>query len=89
MQLRLVLRGEGFKGNGNQTAWESHSNVCTVFLNFLQTSSVSIKQMFYGHQNQEVRSACLWGFQKVILGGFFGHLLLPGFQFVNYRWHSA
>ena len=47
MQLRLVLRGEGFKGNGNQTVWESHSNVCTVFLNFLQTSSVSIKHLVF------------------------------------------
>ena len=51
MQLRLALRGEGFKGNGNQTAWESHSNVRTVFLNFLQTSSVSRKQMFLFQPN--------------------------------------
>jgi len=25
--------------------------------------------------NQEVRSPCSWDFQKVISGGFFGHLL--------------
>ena len=47
MQLYLMLRLEGFKGNENQTAWESHSNGCTAFLNFMQTSSVSIKQMFF------------------------------------------
>ena len=50
MQLRLMLRGEGFRGKrvGNQTAAESHSNGCTAFLNFLPTSSLSIKQMIYG-----------------------------------------
>ena len=89
MQLYLMLRGEGFKGNENQIASELHSNGYRAFLNFLPTSSLSIKQMILGHQNQEVGSPCLWDFQKVILGGFFGHLLLPGFQFVNYRWHSA
>ncbi len=45
MQLRSMLRGEGFKGNENQTASELHSNGCMAFLNFLQASSVSIKQM--------------------------------------------
>ncbi len=73
--MRPMLRPEGVKGNGNQTAGESHSSGCTAFLNFLPISRVSIKQMFYGHQNQEVRSPCSWDFQKVILGGFFGHLL--------------
>jgi len=42
MQLCPMLRAEGVKGNGNQTAWESHSNVCTAFLNITQTSSLSI-----------------------------------------------
>ena len=51
MQLQLMLRGEGVKGNGNQTAWESHSDVCTAFLNFLQTLSVSAKQMFLFQAN--------------------------------------
>jgi len=51
MQLCLMLRGEGFKGNENQTASELHSNECTAFLNFLQTSSLSIKQMFFFQSN--------------------------------------
>jgi len=83
MQLGSMLRGEGFKGNENQTASELHGNGCTAFLNLLQTSRVSIKQMILGHQNQEVRSPCSWDFQKVILGGFFRHL--PFQQNVNYR----
>jgi len=32
-------------------ASESHSNGCTAFLNFLPTSSLSIKQMFFFQAN--------------------------------------
>ena len=65
-----MLRGEGFKGNENQTAWESRGNACTAFLNFLQASSVSIKQMFDLHLDSG---------KKTRIGGLFGDANSVGF----------
>gem|GEM_PF-4513356 len=73
MQLRLMLRGEGFRGKrvGNQTAAESHSNGCTAFLNFLPTSSLSIKQIVFLTLSLRKESQYYQDFQRIRVAGFF------------------